>query len=76
MILGLNDADCLAAAMRHDDLRSAAERNRSAANRGIDQPARSRGFAALIARFGPRPRVTPEASGAAAAPSAALGSAR
>ena len=69
MILGLNDADCLAAGMRSEDLRSAADRFRSAGSRGVDRPARARGIAAarhglstLMVRLGARPRVTPPAA--------------
>ena len=83
MMLGLNDADCQAAGARYKDLRSQADRFRSAGSRAVDAPAPSRAFAAarhgigtLIARLGPRPQTVPEASGAAVAPPAALGSAR
>ena len=68
MMLGLNAADCQAAGARYEDLRSQADRFRSAGNRGADAPARSRGFGAarlgvgtMVARLGPRPRVAPEA---------------
>ena len=83
MLLGLNDADCVAAGVRYEELRSEAGRRRSAGNRGAHAPARSRGFAAarrgigtLMARMGMRLRGTPGAGGATAAPPAALGAAR
>ena len=83
MFPGLNDADCLAAGMRHGDLRSAADRFRATGGRGADRPARSRGFGAaghgigaLVARMGMRPRRAPEASSTTAAPPAAMGTAR
>ena len=47
MMLGLNEADGLAAGMRHEELRSEAGRYRSAGNLCADRPARWRGFAAL-----------------------------
>ena len=69
MMLGLNAADCLAAGARYEDLRSQADRFRSAGSRGVGRPAPSRGIGAarhgigtLLARIGPRPRVAPEAS--------------
>ena len=80
---GLNAADCQAAGARYEDLRSQADRFRSAGNLDADAPARSRGFAAarhgigtLMARMGMRLRGRPEAGGTTAAPPAALRSAR
>ena len=83
MMLGLSEADCLAAGVRHEELRSEAGRRRSAGNRAADLPARTRGFgsaghgiAALMALVGARPQGTPQASRTTAAPPAALGTAR
>ena len=82
-MLGLNEADREAAGTRYEELRSAADRFRSAGNRGADAPARLRGFGAarhgfgrLVARIGSRPLATLEASGTAATPPSAFGSAR
>ncbi len=83
MMLGLSEAGCMAAGVRHEELRSEAGRRRSAGNRAADCPARSRGFGsaghgigALVARIGMRSRRAPEASSTTAAPPAALGTAR
>ena len=83
MFPGLNDADCLAAGMRHGELLAEATRNRSAGGRNLDHPARTRGFGAarngigtLIAGLVTRPLGTPEAGGTTGAPPTALGSTR
>ncbi len=83
MFPGLNDADCLAAGMRHGDLRSAAGRFRSTGGCGADRPARSRGFGAarrgvgtLVARRGMRLRGAHGTAGPAAGPPSALRPAR
>ena len=83
MMLGLNDADCLAAGGRHAELLDTAGRRRSVGNSGTGRPDRWRGFEAarrgvgtLVARIGQRPQDTPEPGGTTAVPPAALGTAR
>ena len=52
MMLGLNAADCQAAGARYEELRSEADRFRSAGSRGADAPAPSRGIGAARSGIG------------------------